>query len=83
MTRTFRDRLTLLGTASLFAVALVAAPVQFSSVTPDLASAHAAGGPDAGGGGGRVGDGGAGGSDSHGSGGGSTDSDSSGGRSGR
>ena len=65
MTKTLRKRFTLLGTTSLFAVALVAAPVQFSSVTPDLAVAQAAGGsggsasnpsgegsaPDAGGGG--------------------------------
>ena len=36
-----RKRLILLGTTSLFAVALVAAPVQFSSVTPDLAVAYA------------------------------------------
>ena len=43
MTKTLRKRLMLLGTTSLFAVALVAAPVQFSSVTPDLAVAHAAG----------------------------------------
>lgn len=43
MTKTLRKRLTLLGTTSLFAIALVAAPIQFSSVTPDLAVAHAAG----------------------------------------
>ena len=40
--KTLRNRLTLLGTTSLFAVALVAAPVQFSSITPDLAVAQAA-----------------------------------------
>lgn len=97
MKKTLRNRLTLLGTTSLFTVALVAAPLQFSSVLPDLAVAQAAGagsggtdngggsgGHDGdGGGGGRVGDGGAGGSETGDGGGGGTDTDSSGGKSGR
>ncbi len=84
MTKTLRNRLTLLGTASLFAVALVAAPVQFNTVTPDLAVAQASG-PDgeSGGTGGRDGRGGFGGSGSHGGGAGGDDNDSSGGVSGR
>ena len=52
MTKSLRNRLTLLGTTSLFAVALVAAPVQFSSVTPELAVAQATNGGGGGGGGG-------------------------------
>ena len=48
MTKTLRNHLTLLGATSLFAVALVAVPVQFSTVTPDLAIAQAAGGGPAG-----------------------------------
>ena len=66
MTKILRNRLTLLGTTSLFALALVAAPVQFSSVTPDFASAQAAGG---GGGVGNAGGSGHGGGGSGGSGG--------------
>ena len=44
MTKTLRNRLTLLGTASLFAVALVAAPVQlnFGNLTLDKTVAEAA-----------------------------------------
>ena len=49
MTKTLRNRLVFLGTTSFFAAALVAAPVQFSSITPDLAVAYAL---EAGGGGG-------------------------------
>ena len=56
MTKTLRNRLVLLGTTSFFALALAAAPVQFSSITPDLAVAHAQGVTDGAGGGG--GDGG-------------------------
>ena len=41
MSTKLRKRLVLLGTTSLFTAALVAAPVQFSTVTPDLAVAHA------------------------------------------
>ncbi len=88
MTRTFRDRLTLLGTASLFAVALVAAPVQFSTVTADLAVAHAAGlGDGPGGSNGVTGPGGSGaggsGSSSGGGGGATNGTDSVGGDGGR
>ncbi len=70
MTKTLRNRLTLLGTTSLFAVALVAAPVQFSSVTPDLAVAQAQLGGEDGGGGGGGGEGGGGSGGGNGNGGG-------------
>ena len=98
MTR-LRKRLTLWGTASLLALALLAAPISFNSVsmTPDFAVAHAAsagaggtdngggsgGHEDNGGGGGSTADGGAGGSNNGNGGAGGTATDSSGGRSGR
>ena len=41
MTKSLHTRLILLGTTSVFALALAAAPIQFSSVTPDLAVAQA------------------------------------------
>ena len=81
MTKTLRNRLTLLGTTSLFAVALVASPISFNSITltPELGVAYAGGhGGHAQGDGGQEGKGGSGGN-SNGSGGGSSDGGGSGG----
>ena len=75
MTKTLRTRLILLGTTSVFALALAAAPVQWSSVTPDLAVAQAA--APGGGEGGRSNSGGGGGHDGGAGGSGSTSTDSS------
>ena len=97
MTKTLRKRLTLLGTTSLFALAMAVAPVQLGSdsFTLDKAVAQAAspggggttgeggaGGHDGDGGeGGRDNSGGSGSSNTGGGGGGSTTTDSSGGAS--